>query len=226
MKNLSEIICTIIVVILIIVLIAVSAVYIVERRQSSEKLNEVLNGGMEIYELHKEMDEIENQILLSGVVTNQIESVTPNTQKDVRVEEVEIEDVPENIFNLVCSFNLYNSKEDLKSVNFVYTKANKTSKDYDVLHDYSFDLKKYSSTGSVKLVISEEGEPIKDSIFKSSENVSNFDGNEAVIYQFENKYIAEFEANGKYIYIEATGYEDIEFMWLIQMMIENCERAK
>lgn len=209
-------ILSVIIVILVIILIILSGLYVKERKLANSNLNTTLDYAMELYETNKEINEWTEKIRKINFSVNEVEEVA-SAKIDANSEEISIDDVPEEIYEMINSSSIIQYKLD--KCYAVYTKKNKTSQEYDVIHDYVFE---YSKNGKrVKIAVSEVEAPLRDTLFGTNGEVSELNGNEFTVYQHGNQYMASFVVDDTYFDIETVGLTEDLLLDIIESIFEQ-----
>lgn len=92
--------------------------------------------------------------------------------------------------------------------------------DEEVIHDYVFEFAG-TENRRVTIAYSSISEPFRDYFIESDAEVSNIDGTEVILYQYQNMFIAYFYYNQKYYDIEAVDLTMEEFITLINGIIKD-----
>ena len=215
MDRLSKILLGVIA-ILVIILIIVSALYITERKKSGENLNTVLDYAMETYEANKKINELKEELRNLDIHINEITDIA-EAKIDANSESLPKEEISEELYDFINRISVP-EKYQFESISGVYIKSSKNKPDYDILRDYVFKFTKNESS-YINITVSEVGAPLRDVLFDSDSAVSNLKDMELYIYQYEGKYIVEFNDGEKYFYIEATGITEDQLFNLLDSII-------
>ena len=208
-----------IVCVLLIILIIVSTLYIKERKRANNNLNTTLDYAVKIYETNNEISEWKNKIRKIDFHVNIVEEIA-TAKVDANSEEISIDEIPENIFKIINDSILITPEGfNLEKCYAVYTKKNRISQEYDVLHDYVME---YSKSGKVvKLAISDIEEPVSDIVLNMDGQNSELDGNEFKVYQYGNQYIVRFSKEEKYYDIATLGLTEDMLLDLIESIFKQ-----
>lgn len=216
MDNINKILLAVVIV-LVIVLMIISGLYIVERKKSNNNLNALLDCAMEVYETKNEIKEYKEKIRKINFNINIIEEVA-SAKIDANSEEISMDELPKDISDIIGNVVV---PEDYKIENCygVYTRKNRTSAVYNVLHDYIVNYSKGGKT--IKIAVSEIGEPLKDTLYEDGSEISELEGTELTVYQYENQYMADFSYNEKYFHIETLGLTEDLFLDLLESILSQ-----
>lgn len=150
----------------------------------------------------------------SIILVNEISSTGVNKiDADIKIQPIEKSDsylsdawVPEYLNR----FNGYS----------VYTRDIGKSK-YDNLNCYVYYFSNESAERNIRVAFSDKGKPIRDYSFDNDNALkSNINGNELVIYKYENIYFVEFKYNNVNYDIETNGINIVELEMFLRSIIK------
>ena len=90
----------------------------------------------------------------------------------------------------------------------------------EAIHDYVFEFVGKENR-QVTIAYSSISKPIRDYFILSDAEVSNMNGTEVILYQYQNMFIASFYSNQKYYDIETIDLTKKEFITLIKGIIKD-----
>ena len=109
---------------------------------------------------------------------------------------------------------------ELSMITEVYTKSDLSKEDFDVLHDYSF---LFSDDGNRVIMISasEIEKPLRDYFFQGDNKPSEIGGTSVIISNHEDRYFAEFSADGIFYDVETGGLSLEELCGILEQIISR-----
>lgn len=156
-------------------------------------------------------------IFKDNIVINDIKNKEESTLRlDGKVIEVNKNEILDEFslkeMNIPIGFSLHNSYT-------IYTREDKDSKEYPILHDYVLNYCNEKNK-SIRIAISKIGKPMRDYSFMDKvDKISTINNSEVVITKYEDSFIATFKKESTTFDIETTGITQEEVVNLIKSMI-------
>jgi len=155
------------------------------------------------------------------IYINKIDSSKTNlTKPDADIKKIDaeykkIQEMP--AFNFLKNLNIPEDLSD-KSFSAIYTRKDKDSKDYNILHNYDFWFE--SNDRRIILAFSDKNKPLRDYHFEEFGKISKINNQELTIYQYNTSYMTTFTYNGINFDIETNNLTESELTNLLTSIIK------
>ena len=137
---------------------------------------------------------------------------------DADVKNIEIESLPEK-YSFINNIVIPKDYKLINSYN-IYTRNNKNTENYSILHDYVFSYGK-DDVNSIRIACSEKYQPVRDYWISEGGKISKIGDADVVISQYKEMYIVTFTWKNINFDVETEGVKEEELVALLESIIKE-----